>query len=72
MGMAVTTLGLLVLATIRSNTDIWIIIGILVLQGIGFALFASPNTNAVMSSVERKDMELPPLPLEQCGWWGGP
>ncbi len=55
VGMAVTTIGLLLLSTIRSETDIRIIVGILVLQGIGFALFASPNTNAVMSSVDRKD-----------------
>lgn len=54
-GMAVTAVGLAVLATIQTDTDIWIVAGILVLQGLGFALFASPNTNAVMSSVDRKD-----------------
>ena len=54
-GMAVTTVGLLILAAIQRETDIWIIAGILVLQGMGFSLFASPNTNAVMSSVNRKD-----------------
>ena len=54
-GMAVTAVGLVILATIRPDTDIRIIAGILVMQGLGFALFASPNTNAIMSSVDRKD-----------------
>lgn len=55
VGMAITTIGLAVLATIGKDTDIWIVGGILVLQGLGFALFASPNTNAIMSSVDRRD-----------------
>lgn len=55
VGMAITTVGLAVLATIGKDTEIWIVAGILVLQGLGFALFASPNTNAIMSSVDRKD-----------------
>jgi EmrB/QacA subfamily drug resistance transporter len=54
VGMAITAAGLVVLATIRQDTDVGIIAGILVLQGLGFALFASPNTNAIMSSVERR------------------
>ena len=54
VGMAITALGLVILATIQADTDIWIIAGVLLLQGLGFALFASPNTNAVMSSVDRR------------------
>lgn len=54
VGMAVTAVGLIILATIRQGTEIWIIASVLLLQGLGFALFASPNTNAVMSSVDRR------------------
>jgi len=54
VGMGVTAIGLVILATLRQGTEIWIVAGVLVLLGIGFALFASPNTNAVMSSVDRR------------------
>ncbi|NLB18250.1 MAG: MFS transporter, partial [Syntrophomonadaceae bacterium] len=54
LGMALTATGLAVLVTIDNNTNIWLIAGVLLLQGLGFALFASPNMNAVMSSVDRK------------------
>jgi EmrB/QacA subfamily drug resistance transporter len=51
-GMALNTLCLLVLAFINENTSLWLVMVILPLIGLGFALFSSPNTNAVMSSVE--------------------
>ena len=51
-GMALSTLGLLALAFIHESTSLWLIMVILPLMGLGFALFSSPNTNAVMSSVE--------------------
>jgi MFS family permease len=35
-------------------TPLFVVAGALALLGFGFALFASPNTNAVMSSVDRK------------------
>jgi MFS family permease len=53
-GMAVTTLGLLLLVFIDSATPLWYIVMGLVLLGFGFALFSSPNANAVMSSVDKK------------------
>lgn len=53
-GMAVTALGLLIFCWINQEMSIWLIVFNLVLLGTGFALFSSPNTNAVMSSVERK------------------
>ncbi|WP_290899508.1 MFS transporter [Ferroglobus sp.] len=53
-GMAVTALGLLIFSTIDENTKLSLIISNLMLMGFGFALFSSPNTNAIMSSVERK------------------
>ncbi len=53
-GMAVTAVGLFFLAFIEATTPMWLIVGNLVLLGLGFALFSSPNTNAIMSSVETK------------------
>jgi EmrB/QacA subfamily drug resistance transporter len=52
-GMGMTALGLLFLTTTGSATPIWIFICILVVLGIGLGLFSSPNTNAIMGSVER-------------------
>jgi EmrB/QacA subfamily drug resistance transporter len=52
-GMALTTLGLVLLTLITQDTSILFIVGIQALLGLGFALFSSPNTNAVMSSVEK-------------------
>jgi len=53
-GMAVTAAGLFCLALIEAATPMWIIVGDLVVLGLGFAIFSSPNTNAIMSSVETK------------------
>lgn len=53
-GMALTTLGLIVFSLITINTPIWLVIVNLCLLGTGFALFSSPNSNAVMSSVEKR------------------
>jgi MFS family permease len=54
-GMALTATGLLLLIFLGPSSPLWYIIGSLMLLGLGFALFSSPNTNAVMSSVERRD-----------------
>lgn len=53
-GMALCAAGLLMLAFIDGGTGILYILVSLFLLGAGFALFSSPNTNAVMGSVERK------------------
>jgi MFS family permease len=53
-GMTITVIGLVLLIFINTATTITFIIFSLVLLGFGFALFSSPNTNAVMSSVEKK------------------
>ena len=54
IGMALTALGLLFFSFISQEATLLFIIGTLMLLGLGFALFSSPNTNAVMSSVEKK------------------
>jgi EmrB/QacA subfamily drug resistance transporter len=53
-GMAVTALGIGLLAFITQSTSIVYIITALAIAGFGFALFSSPNTNAIMSSADRQ------------------
>jgi EmrB/QacA subfamily drug resistance transporter len=53
-GMSLIAAGLLVFVFLTPATPLWVIVTALFVLGSGFALFASPNTNAVMSSVERK------------------
>lgn len=54
LGMACTALGLALLIFLSSNTALLYIIIALAIAGIGFALFSSPNVNAIMSSVEKR------------------
>jgi len=53
-GMALTALGLFMLVLVVESTPLWYIILCLVVLGLGFGLFSSPNTNAIMSSVEKR------------------
>ena len=53
-GMALTATGLFLLAMLKEGSALWFIIASLFLLGFGFALFSSPNTNAIMSSVESR------------------
>jgi len=52
-GMALTTIGLIIFVFLNEQTPLEFIIGNLILMGFGFALFSSPNTNAVMSSAPK-------------------
>ena len=54
IGMALSTLGLVFLIFITVNTNLSSLVFILILLGFGFAFFSSPNTNAIMSSVDKK------------------
>jgi len=53
-GMAITAIGLFFLVFIGTETSNLLIVLILALLGFGFALFSSPNMNAIMSAVERR------------------
>ncbi len=53
-GMALTTVGLVLFTLLNGKTPLEFIIGTLILMGLGFGLFSSPNTNAVMSSAPKK------------------
>ena len=52
-GMVLTTVGLVIFIFLNEETSLKLIIGNLILLGFGVALFASPNTNAVMSSAPK-------------------
>ncbi|MBI4289015.1 MAG: MFS transporter [Chloroflexi bacterium] len=54
LGMATTTLGLAMLVFLGPDTGLGFILASLGILGLGFAFFSSPNTNAVMSSVENR------------------
>ncbi len=54
LGMGISVIGLFMLAFIEQNTSLGFIVVALGILGFGFGLFSSPNTNMVMSSVERK------------------
>ncbi|MBN2299537.1 MAG: MFS transporter [Deltaproteobacteria bacterium] len=53
-GMSLTSLGIFGLIFLNEDTSLAAVVGILVVMGIGYALFSSPNSNAVMSSVEKR------------------
>lgn len=53
-GMTVTTLGLIPLIFLQESTSYYYLAASLILLGVGFGLFSSPNTNAIMSAVEKR------------------
>lgn len=55
IGMAITTTGLFAFTFINGHTGIFFLVVTLMFLGLGFALFSSPNTNAVMSSVHQSE-----------------
>ncbi|MFN2166655.1 MAG: MFS transporter, partial [Anaerolineae bacterium] len=52
-GMVLCTLGLLSFSFLSSSTAYWRIILALIVLGLGYAFFSSPNQNSIMSSVDR-------------------
>jgi len=54
IGMALTATALFLFTSIGEETTLPFIVASLVVLGFGLALFSSPNTNAVMSSVEKR------------------
>ena len=53
-GMALIVVGLAYFTILSETVPIPVLVGVLAVVGLGFALFSSPNSNAVMGSVERK------------------
>jgi EmrB/QacA subfamily drug resistance transporter len=54
LGMLISAIGLALLVLINLQTPLYLIVLNLMLLGLGFSLFSSPNTNAVMGSIEKK------------------
>jgi EmrB/QacA subfamily drug resistance transporter len=54
IGMAINTIGLFMLIFLKPGIHIAFVVGVLILLGFGYALFTSPNTNAIMSSVDKR------------------
>ena len=54
LGMALTAASLFVLGFLRPATSFPVLVGGLAVLGLGFGLFSSPNTNAVMGAVEKR------------------
>jgi MFS family permease len=52
-GMVLNTVGLILFIFLNEETSLKFIVGNLVLIGLGFALFVSPNSNAIMSSAPK-------------------
>jgi EmrB/QacA subfamily drug resistance transporter len=55
-GMALTTLGLALFIFLTPSTPVWVIVASLMVLGLGYGFFSSPNTNAIMSSVEKQHL----------------
>ncbi len=55
LGMSIVVVGLAGLTFLSVQTPIYVIVILLVFLGIGFGIFASPNTNIIMSSVDKKN-----------------
>lgn len=51
LGMGLATIAILILTTMDDSTSVYIIIIALMIGGVGYGLFSSPNTNTIMSSV---------------------
>ena len=54
LGMSIIVVGLVLLVFLSFETPIWYIVGALLLLGVGFGIFSSPNTNVIMSSVGKQ------------------
>lgn len=55
-GITMTAIGLFALTFLQQDTSLAYITGILAFNGLGYALFSTPNSNAIMSSVEKKQL----------------
>lgn len=54
IGMGFVTVAIFILVFLEKGTPLYVIIMAMILQGIGYGIFSSPNTNSIMGSVPRK------------------
>ncbi|WP_407462707.1 MFS transporter [Methanobrevibacter sp.] len=55
IGMGFVTVAILILCFLDESTPLYLIVVAMFLQGIGYGLFSTPNTNAIMSSVPKEE-----------------
>ena len=55
-GMGLIAVGLVFLCFLKETTPNYLIVLLLIVMGTGFGLFSSPNSNAIMSSVEKRHL----------------
>lgn len=53
-GMGIIVAGLILLSFLEADSSLGFLVPVLVLVGLGFGLFSSPNTNAIMGSVSKQ------------------
>jgi MFS family permease len=56
IGMAISAAGLVMLCFLDEQTSVTFIVSVLIIMGAGFSLFSSPNSNAIMSSVDKRQL----------------
>lgn len=54
LGMVFSLSAVTILIFLNESTPLWLIVFALALSGLGVAFFSSPNTNAIMGSVDRR------------------
>jgi nitrate/nitrite transporter NarK len=54
VGMTLCCVGLLLAATIGRDTPVAVVLGTLLLLGLGYAFFSTPNTSVIMGSLDRR------------------
>ena len=55
VGMAITAVGVAMIIFLGTEVDLWYVGLLLAVLGVGYGIFAAPNTSAVMSSVPPKN-----------------
>lgn len=55
LGMGIAAIAIGILAMLDSSTPLWLLVFALILEGLGFGIFSSPNTSAIMGAVPPKD-----------------
>ena len=58
IGMGLNAIGLGIFIFLGMDTPYWILCIVFVIIGIGFALFSSPNNNAIMGAVSPQYLSL--------------
>lgn len=56
IGMSIVSIALLLLCFLNEQTPLYMILISMVLQGIGFGLFSTPNNTVIMGTVPKKDI----------------